>query len=142
MTLCIRNEQGYSVYEIVSLASIVEREAIHDDEQRMIASVYRNRLESDELWRLQADPTVQYPIGESGNWWPHISFEDYNGVISDYNTYINYGLPPGPIATPSLAAIEAAINPTSSSYFFFRADCRSDGYHDFSETFEEHVNKC
>jgi UPF0755 protein len=137
------SEQGYSVYEMVTLASIIEREAIHEDEHARISSVYRNRLEAETGdWRLQADPTVQYAIGESGNWWPHISTEDYRVIISDYNTYINDGLPPGPIANPGLSAVTAAINPEKTGYFFFRADCRSDGYHDFSETFNEHLYKC
>ena len=134
-------EQGYTMYQMVTLASIVEREAIHEDEQSLIASVYRNRLET-EGWRLEADPTVQYALGAAGDWWPHISYSDYQGVISDYNTYVNYGFPPGPIANPGLSAIQAAINPATSNYYFFRADCRADGYHDFSETFDEHANRC
>ena len=133
--------QGYSIYEMVTLASIIEREAVYEEEYATIASVYRNRLET-EGWRLDADPTVQYPLGESGNWWPRIVYEDYQSVISDYNTYLNFGLPPGPIANPGFSTIVAAINPATSSYFFFRGDCRGDGYHDFSETFEEHLSRC
>jgi UPF0755 protein len=134
-------EQGYSLYEIVTLAAIVQREANRADEQPLIAGVYRNRL--DIGMRLDADPTVQYPIGQPGDWWPSITQADYQGVISDYNTYRIGGLPPGPIANPTVAAIRAAIHPEPSNYYFFRADCRDDGYHDFATTYEEHLaNGC
>lgn len=135
---------GYTMFEIVTIASIVEKEAVFADEHTVIASVYRNRLETDG-WRLDADPTVQYghPNAGPGNWWPRISVADYRGVNSIYNTYIHYGLPPGPIANPSLSAIQAAIDPMESPYFFFRADCRSDHRHDFAITYEEHLaNGC
>ncbi len=133
--------QGLTLYQVVTLASIVEREAIHTDEQPMIASVYRNRLRDG--MRLEADPTVQYPIGRAGNWWPRITAANYSNVISPYNTYLNDGLPPGPIANPGLAAIQAAVYPATSDFYYFRADCRSDGYHDFARTFQEHLaNGC
>lgn len=133
--------QGLTLYQVVTLASIVEREAIHADEQPMIASVYRNRLRDG--MRLEADPTVQYPIGSAGNWWPRITAANYSNVISPYNTYLNDGLPPGPIANPGLVAIQAAVYPATSDYYYFRADCRRDGYHDFARTFAEHLaNGC
>jgi UPF0755 protein len=140
----LRNQainRGYSLYEMVNLAAIVEREAREPSERPLIAGVYLNRLET-EGWRLDADPTVQYPIGQAGNWWPILTRANYQNVISDYNTYRNGGLPPGPVANPSLSSIMAAINPEVSDYFFFRADCRNDGFHDFSLTFEEHANRC
>lgn len=130
--------QGLTLYEVVTLASIVEREAVHSDEQPMIASVYRNRLRDG--MRLEADPTVQYPIGRAGSWWPRITAANYSDVISPYNTYLNDGLPPGPIASPGLAAIQAAVYPATSDFYYFRADCRSDGYHDFARTFQEHLD--
>ncbi len=130
--------QGWTLYEVVTLASIVQREAVHDDEHALIAGVYKNRLDID--MRLEADPTVQYPLGEPGAWWPRITVADYQGVISDYNTYRVSGLPPGPIANPGLSAMEAVVNPEASNFFFFRADCRSDGYHDFATTYEEHLS--
>jgi UPF0755 protein len=135
-------EQGFTLYEVVTLASIVQREqGIHPDEHPLIASVYRNRL--DAGMKLDADPTVQYPIGRKGRWWPSISISDYTGVVSDYNTYLNYGLPPGPIANPGLTAIRAAVYPAESSYFYFRADCSPDGYHTFATTYDEHLaNGC
>jgi UPF0755 protein len=134
--------QGLTLHEIVTLASIVQREAVHPDEQPLIASVYRNRLAIGQ--RLEADPTVQYGMGfRDGNWWPRITAANYSDVISPYNTYLNDGLPPGPIANPGIDAIEAVVYPTESNFYYFRADCRSDGYHDFATTFEEHLaNGC
>jgi UPF0755 protein len=134
--------QGLTLYQAVALASIIQREAVHPDEQPMIASVYRNRLAIGQ--RLEADPTIQYAIGyRDGTWWPPITAANYSDVISPYNTYLNYGLPPTPIANPGITAIQAAVYPTQSDYYYFRADCRSDGYHDFATTFEGHVaNGC
>lgn len=134
--------RGVSLRDIVSLAAITQREALHTDEMPLIAGVYQNRL--DIGMKLDADPTVQYGLGNSrGTWWPQITMADYSAVASSYNTYINFGLPPGPIASPGLPAIRAAANPEPSDYYFFRADCRSDGYHDFGRTFEEHLaNGC
>ncbi len=135
--------QGFTMREIVSLAAIVQREAVRVDEMPMIAGVYRNRL--DLGMKMDADPTVQYGLGNSrdGTWWPQITVADYSGVISPYNTYLNVGLPPGPIANPGLDAIRAAVYPAESDFLYFRADCRDDGYHDFARTFEEHVaNGC
>jgi UPF0755 protein len=130
-----------SLFEAVTIASIVQREAIHNDEHPLIASVYQNRL--DIGMKLDADPTVQYPLGSSTNWWPRITAADYTGVESDYNTYLFIGLPPGPIASPSLSAIRAAVYPAESTYLYFRADCRPDGYHNFATTYEEHLaNGC
>ncbi|MCA0452823.1 MAG: endolytic transglycosylase MltG [Chloroflexi bacterium] len=133
--------QGWSMFEVVTLASIVEREAVQVDEEPLIAGVYRNRLNID--MRLEADPTVQYGIGfQGGSWWPQITQADYTNVQSNYNTYLVSGLPPGPIASPSVTAIQAVVYPTASDYLFFRADCRSDGYHSFARTFEEHLANC
>lgn len=133
--------QGLTLYEIVTLASIIQREAVHADEHTMIASVYRNRLRDG--MRLEADPTVQYPIGHDNDWWPQITQADYTGVVSPYNTYLNFGLPSGPIANPGISAIRAATYPAESPYYFFRASCDRSGYHTFAITFAEHVaNEC
>lgn len=134
--------QGLTMSQVVTLASIVQREAVHPDEHPMIASVYRNRLAIGQ--RLEADPTVQYGMGfQNGSWWPRITAANYSDVISPYNTYLNDGLPPSPIANPGITAIQAVVYPAQSDYFYFRADCRGDGYHDFARTFEEHVaNGC
>jgi UPF0755 protein len=134
--------QGLSMREVVTLASIVQREAVRVDEMPLVASVYRNRLRIG--MKLDADPTVQYALGkERGAWWPRITVADYAGVNSPFNTYLFIGLPPSPINSPGMAAIRATVYPETTEYFFFRADCRDDGYHDFSRTFEEHLaNGC
>lgn len=134
--------QNWSLYDAVTLASIVQREAFHLDEQPKIAGVYRNRLNIG--MKLDADPTVQYGLDRSrGDWWPGITQADYQGVNSEYNTYLVDGLPPSPIASPSLDALRAALNPIPSDFLYFRADCRSDGYHEYARTYEEHVeNGC
>lgn len=135
-------EQGLSLYQAVTLASIIEREAVHDDEHPLIASVYRNRLANG--LRLEADPTIQFGLhGERGRWWPSLTISDYRGVNSPYNTYLIDGLPPGPIANPGLSAIRAAIYPAESSYFYFRAKCDGSNYHNFAITYDEHLaNAC
>lgn len=131
--------QGFTMYQMVALASIIEREAIHADEHALISSVYRNRLAGDI--KLDADPTVQYALnGQRGGWWPQITQADYRGVVSDYNTYLNFGLPPGPIASPSLSAIRAAVYPAESSYYYFRAACNRSGYHEFATTYQAHLD--
>jgi UPF0755 protein len=120
--------QGLTMYEVVTLASIVQREAAVADEMGVIASVYLNRLRLP--MRLDADPTVQYALGntrEPGNWWPSITQDDYYGLSGvpnqSYSTYLNEGLPPGPIATPSLGAILAVLNPATTEYYYFRLGC-------------------
>ncbi len=134
--------QGLSLFDVVTLASIVQREAVQQSEMPLIAGVYRNRL--DIGMKLDADPTVQYALGNSrGSWWPPISAVDYNSVVSPYNTYLVAGLPPGPINSPGLPALRAVVYPQASDYYYFRADCRDDGFHDFARTYEEHLaNGC
>lgn len=134
--------QGYTLRDIVILASIIEREAVHEDEQPAISSVYRNRMAIG--MKLDADPTVQYGIqGTRGSWWPTITRDDYTDVISPFNTYINNGLPPGPIASPGISAIRAAVYPVISNFYYFRAKCDGSNYHVFATTFEEQVaNGC
>lgn len=128
--------------ELLNLAAIVEREAVQSDERPLIASVYLNRLNNacpDVGGRyLQADPTVQYARGIPGNWWwePE-SIEEYSQVQSPYNTYLNQGLPPAPIANPGLNAIEASQNPAQTAYCFFVAT-GDDGRHVFAQTLAEH----
>lgn len=131
-----------TLHQAVILASIVEREAVLWEEHKEIAGVYHNRLAIG--MRLEADPTVQYALhGERGDWWVKISQDDYRQVVSPYNTYLAEGLPPGPIASPSLSAILAAIYPAESDYFFFRATCDGSYTHLFAVSFEEHLaNAC
>jgi len=129
---------GRSLYEVVTLASIVEREAALAEEQPIIASVYLNRLAEGMF--LRADPTVQYAMGyqpDSGQWWKTpVQLEEYETVDSPYNTYLYPGLPPGPICSPGLGAIKAAIYPADTKFLYFVA--RGDGSHAFAETWEEH----
>lgn len=134
---------GLSLAQAVTLASIVEREAVQADERPLIASVYRNRLSGfcqDEVGGnyLQADPTVQYARGRPGDWWwkPQ-SVEEYQFVQDPYNTYINPGLPPGPIASPGLSSLRAAVQPAETQYCFFVAT-GEDGRHVFARTYAEH----
>jgi len=129
--------RGLSVYELVTLASIVEREAVLDEERAIIAGVYHNRL--DAGWFLDACPTVQYALGTPDHWWPQFMLEATE-VDSPYNTYRNLGLPPGPICSPGLASIRAAAYPADTDYYFFLADCtKNDGSHLFAVTHEEHL---
>lgn len=130
-------DRGLSVYGLVTLASIVEREAVLAEERPVIAGVYYNRLEGG--WLLGACPTVQYALGNADNWWPQFTTEA-TGVDSPYNTYRNLGLPPGPICSPGLASIQASANPAETDYFFFLVDCtKNNGSHLFAVTEEEHL---
>lgn len=130
---------GLTLHQVLTLASIVEREAVIPEERPLIAGVYLNRLRRD--MRLEADPTVQYAMGyqpDTGQWWKTpVSLEEYGAVDSSYNTYLYPGLPPGPICNPGLDSIRAVIEPEESEFLYFVA--RGDGYHVFAKTFEEHV---
>ncbi len=133
--------QKLTLGEAVTLASIVEREAQTPSERPIIASVYLNRLKAGIP--LQADPTVQYAVAASASsvrqytyWKKELTVDDLK-IDSPYNTYVNSGLPPGPIANPGLASIEAAVQPAETNYLFFVA--KGDGTHLFAETLEEHL---
>ena len=130
-------EAGLDVHELITLASIIEREAMRDDERALISGVFHNRLAQGVL--LQADPTVQYVLGQDGSggrWWKRDINRSDLQTPSKYNTYVTGGLPPGPIAAPGLKSITAAANPADTSYLFFVA--RGDGSHEFARTNEEH----
>jgi UPF0755 protein len=136
-------QQGLTLYQGVILASIVQREAIVAAEQPQIASVFFNRL--DAQMPLQTDPTVQYALGydDSWGWWKSpLQLSDLQ-VQSPYNTYLNAGLPPGPIANPSETALRAVAYPARTPYYFFRATCDGSGLHNFAQTYAEHqANAC
>lgn len=130
--------QGLDLVEAVTLASIVEREAVVDDEQPLIASVFYNRLMIG--MKLDSDPTVQYAVGKPGNWWTNpLTIADLQ-FDSSYNTYIYPGLPPGPIANPGLQALRSVAYPAQTGYYYFRAQCNGSGRHSFAVTYEEHLN--
>lgn len=136
--------QGLSLYEAITLASIVEREAVVDEEKPLIASVFLNRLAIG--MKLDSDPTAQYALGyvsERGGWWPSpLSLSDLQ-VRSPYNTYLQAGLPPTPICNPNLDSLSAVAFPAQSPYFYFRAACDNSGRHVFAETFDQHLqNAC
>jgi UPF0755 protein len=128
-----------SVFQVVVVASIVEREAVVAEERPMIADVYLNRLKKGMY--LQADPTVQYALGyqpQSGQWWLlPLPIEALSTTLSIYNTYLYPGLPPGPICSPSLASIDAVLNPAGTDYLYFYS--KGDGTHAFARTYEEHL---
>jgi UPF0755 protein len=131
--------RGYTFHEILTIASIVEREAVIPEERATIANVYLNRLEQGMF--LQADPTVQFAMGyqtDVGQWWKTpVTLEEYSQVNSPYNTYLNGGIPPGPIASPGASSINATLQPVQTPYLFFMA-CGGEGAHLFAEDFASH----
>jgi UPF0755 protein len=145
---------------VLTLASIVEREAVLDDERPLIAGVYQNRIDrvpSVKHGLLQADPTIIYAVDTvelgkySPDWANYVFWTVPEGGIKDqqlpaslagYNTYVVRGLPPAPIATPTLASLDAALEPdTRSGYTYFVAIPDGKGAHDFSKTLAEHEKK-
>ena len=120
-----------SRHDVITLASIVEKEARKPEERPVIAAVYHNRLK--RRMPLQADPTVQYARGAHTS---RVLYKDLE-VDSPYNTYRRAGLPPGPIASPGTPSITAALFPANVPYLFFVA--APDGHHEFRTTFEEHT---
>ncbi len=124
---------GLVPVEVSTLASIVDEETYRDDELPLIAGVYLNRLK--KRYRLQADPTIKFATGKlEAN---RILKEDLE-VDSPYNTYRNYGLPPGPISIPSIASIDAVLNPEMKGYLYFCAKEDFSGYHNFARNLIEH----
>jgi UPF0755 protein len=123
-------ERGLGVHEMLTLASIIEREAVVHDERRLISAVFWNRLQVG--MPLQADPTVQYAVGKERRTLTRADL----ATDHPFNTYMRTGLPPGPIASPGLAAIEAALDPAPVKYLYFVAS--DDNRHHFSTTVAEH----
>jgi UPF0755 protein len=117
--------------QLVTLASIVEREARVPQERPLISGVFYNRLKKH--WYLESCATVEYALGA---WKPHLTYKDLN-VVSPYNTYRHGGLPPGPICNPGEAALEAAAHPAQTDMMFFVAD--GQGTHRFSRYYNEHL---
>lgn len=132
---------GLNPVEVSVLASIVQKETPKVDERPTIAGVYLNRL--NRRMKLQADPTIVYVIKRKEGFDKKIRRVLYKDlrIKSAYNTYLNKGLPPGPIVTPDFSAIEAVLNPSSHNFIFFVADVSNPGYHLFSRTLVEHNRK-
>ena len=131
---------GYSLHEVLTMASIIEKEMGPLDEPKIISSVYYNRLKVD--MRLQADPTTIYAMTlQKGDAIETVTSREIADAIrlmqSPYNTYLKKGLPPSPICSSGVKAIEAALNPSNTDYLFFVAD--GTGKHAFSLTYEEHL---
>jgi UPF0755 protein len=130
---------GMTPEQVVTLASIVHKETVKSDERPRVAGAYLNRLKQG--MPLQGDPTVIYALKLRDN--------DFNQVIkrvlygdltinSPYNTYVNLGLPPGPIAQPDISAIDAVLNPEKHDYIYFCASVERFGYHEFAATYAQH----
>lgn len=132
--------EGLSVFQAVTLASIVEREAAVAIERPSIAEVYLNRYKDD--MNLNADPAQQYGLGTAEEWWPNLN---ENGNLEKskqtaYDTYLaeNTGLPPGPISNPGAASLQAVAQPASDGYYYFVTRGDESGEHRFTYTYEEH----
>jgi len=122
--------RGLTLHQLLTLASIIEREARAPEERRLISAVFWNRLRLD--MPLQADPTVQYAVGKE-----RLALARADLVVEHpFNTYRQAGLPPGPIASPGMPSIEAALDPAPVGYLYFVA--RNERHHYFSRTVEEH----
>ncbi|NPV70724.1 MAG: endolytic transglycosylase MltG [Firmicutes bacterium] len=123
---------GMRLHDVVTLASIIEKEAVVDEERPLISGVFHNRLRIG--MKLDADPTVRYATGKFSG---PVTLDDTKAQ-SPYNTYRQPGLPPGPIAAPGTASIRAALYPAETKYLYFVA--KNDGTHHFSMTLREHIN--
>ena len=131
--------QGLTPIQATILASIVHKESVKKDERPRIAGVYLNRLKLE--MPLQADPTVIFAMKKKDNDFNQvIKRVFYNDLIMKhpYNTYVNIGLPPGPIAMPDITALEAVLNPEKNNYIYFCASVDRFGYHEFAATLPEH----
>ncbi len=126
-------ELNLDLHQVITLASIIEREARLDEERALISSVFHNRLAQDML--LESCATVQYVLGERK---PVLTYEDI-AIESDYNTYKYPGLPPGPIASPGEKSIIAALYPATTDYLFFVVKDEALGSHYFNETYSGHL---
>jgi UPF0755 protein len=125
-------DSRFSLLQVVTLASIIQGETNLKDEMPVVSGVYQNRLRKN--MRLEADPTIQYVIPDGPK--PRLKYSDLK-IDSPYNTYLHFGLPPGPINNPGLSAIKSVLRPDKNNYIFFVAT--GNGGHKFSETYAEHL---
>lgn len=130
---------GLTPVQVITLASIVHKETVKKSERPVVAKVYLNRLEQGML--LQADPTVIYAVKSRDNDFEQVIkrvlYADLT-ISSPYNTYVNLGLPPGPIAMPDIDAIDAVLSPDDNDYIYFCASVEKFGYHEFASTYAQH----
>lgn len=128
------NGPSHAQEDIVILASMIQREAITDEEMPIIAGIMKNRIE--EGMPLQIDATIQYAKGRSGAWWQPVLLAEYQSVNSPYNTYKIQGLPPGPISNPGQEALRAAANPQKTDYLYYLHD--KNGTIRYAKTLDQH----
>ena len=126
--------QNLSQSEVSVLASIIEQETYRNDEKTIIAGVYMNRYKKG--WKLEADPTL---IFAAGDFTIQRVLNVHKEIDSPYNTYLNVGLPPGPICIPSIASIDAVLNYANHEFMFFCAKEDFSGYHSYAKTYSEHL---
>jgi UPF0755 protein len=130
---------GLTPMQVITLASIVHKETVKIDERPTVAGVYLNRLKLE--MPLQADPTIIFALKKRDNNFNQVIKRVFEGdlkIVSPYNTYVNIGLPPGPIAMPDISAIDAVLDPQKHNYIYFCASVERFGYHEFAETFTQH----
>jgi UPF0755 protein len=128
---------GYNSYEVITMASMVERECKVSEERAIVAGVINNRLAAGMM--LQIDPTVLYPLTDGMYNQTTVTYEDLE-LDSPYNTYMYTGLPVGPICNPGLECIKAVLYPESHDYLYYHIDNEELGTHIFTETYDEHIN--
>lgn len=129
----LKNDSGLSDKDVITLASLIERETKTDEERPIVAGIMMNRLNAG--MPLQIDAAVQYAVGTSKNWWPILTLDDLS-IKSPYNTYKNKGLPPAPIASPGLSSLKAAFSPEANDYWYYIHDPK--GIIHYATTLSEH----
>lgn len=131
-------QQNLNPLQVSTLASIVQKETAVVAERTRVAGLYLNRLK--DFWPLQADPTIIYALREKygqDKEFKRVLNKDLN-IDSPYNTYVNFGLPPGPIGMPDISSIDAVLNPEQHKYYYMCASVEQIGYHKFATTLKEH----
>ena len=131
-------KQGITPLQVITLASIVQKETAVVNERKTVAGLYLNRLH--DFWPLQADPTIIFALKEEygqDKEFKRVLNKDLK-IDSPYNTYANFGLPPGPIGMPDISSIDAVLNPEDHQYYYMCASVEDIGYHKFAKTLKEH----
>ena len=131
-------QQNLTPLQVVTLASIVQKETTTVSERPKVAGLYLNRLK--DFWPLQADPTIIYAIKQKNGQNTEIKrvLKKDLTIDSPYNTYTNFGLPPGPISMPDISSIEAVLNPANHNYYYMCASVTNLGQHEFAKTLSQH----